>query len=621
MSTIPAPEKWLLLLSEMNGRPILVLIVAPILNAAAPPAPQFLLPDVAQPRHYGIDLTIVPTRSTFRGVASIDLELKQPVSSLWLNGKDLTVESAVLRAGTSQFAAETVAAGGEFLGFTLPQTAGPGLAHLEIHYRGRLDDKSTVGIFRKRSAGDWYVFTTFTPIEARRAFPCFDEPRYKARWELTLHVKQKSVALANTQEVSEREEPGGMKRVAFAPTAPLPSYLIAFAVGPFEIVEAGRAGKNRIPIRIVTPRGRAAEAAAARAATPQLLERLEEYTGIPYPFDKLDQVALIAGAFGAIENPGLITYRQQVLLANSPRMRSTIAHELAHQWFGNLVTMPEWEDVWLSEGLATWMAGKMMDEEQPPVRRGVLAAAARDRIMKIDVALHTRVVREPMSSREQMRAVYGPLVYEKGAAALRMLETWLGEEPLRAGIRHYLTEHQFATATASDFAAAVGQAARRDVRAVLSGLLDQPGVPVVTAELHCDSGSPRMVLRQDRQVSMPVCVKAEGVPGRCVVMEDREASLPLPSCPSWLFANAGASGYYRSMLGPELFAALERRAAEHLTAAERLTLAQDISAFAMGGRLPAQGLDLLRDLANDPEPLVAAAARAARSRSGGVLIH
>src|SRR5579864_5900688 len=168
----------------MSARPALLLILAHTLTAANPPAPQFLLPNVARPTHYAIDLTIVPTNNTFRGSATIQLDLKQSLSFLWLNGKDLMVESATFRAGKSTFPATPVAAGGEFLGFALPQTAGPGPAQLEIRYQGAMSEKTAVGVFRKRSAGDWYVFTTFTAIEARRAFPCFDEPRYKTPWEL-----------------------------------------------------------------------------------------------------------------------------------------------------------------------------------------------------------------------------------------------------------------------------------------------------------------------------------------------------------------------------------------------------------------------------------------------------
>src|SRR5262249_43712508 len=194
-----------------------------------------------------------------------------------------------------------------------------GTARLEVRYRGHIDSKTATGVYRRRSGGDWYVFTTFTAIEARRAFPCFDEPRFKTPWQLTLHVPRAVTALSNTRAVAEAAEAGGMKRVEFAPTEPLPSDLVAFAVGPFEVVDAGRAGENSVPVRIITPRGRASEAAAAREATPRLLSQLEEYTGIPYPFDKLDHLALIEGAFGAIENPGLITYQQRILLARPER--------------------------------------------------------------------------------------------------------------------------------------------------------------------------------------------------------------------------------------------------------------------------------------------------------------
>src|SRR5439155_13571575 len=205
------------------------------------------------------------------------------------------------------------------------------------------------------------VFTSFTAIDARRAFPCFDEPRFKTPWRLTLHVERKQVALANTRAVSENEEPNGMKRVVFGETLPLPSSLVAFAVGPFEVVDDGRAGKSGAPVRIVTPRGRAREATAARGHTARLVEWLEEYTGIEYPFEKVDHIALLEGAFGATEYPGLITYQQGILLAKPDSdtrerhrlMRAIMAHELAQQGVGNLVSMTGWQDVWLSERFAT----------------------------------------------------------------------------------------------------------------------------------------------------------------------------------------------------------------------------------------------------------------------------
>jgi aminopeptidase N len=173
--------------------------------------------------------------------------------------------------------AQATASGGEFLGFALPQTVGPGPARLEIRYRGKLDNKLLAGAFRRQSAGDWYVYTSFTAIEARRAFPCFDEPRYKTPWRLTLHVERKQVALANTRAVSESEEPNGMKRVVFGATLPLPSSLVAFAVGPFEVVDAGRAGKNGAPVRIITPRGRASESRLGNGIPWRSCPRTEKF--------------------------------------------------------------------------------------------------------------------------------------------------------------------------------------------------------------------------------------------------------------------------------------------------------------------------------------------------------
>jgi alanyl aminopeptidase len=599
-----------------------------LLGAKSPAAPQFLLPDTAQPRRYAIDLTIVPDEAAFRGIATIDLELMQRLPVLWLNGKDLAVESAVLRAGGTSFSARSFAAGGEFLGFVLPQAAGPGPARLEIRYRGKFGGKPPVGAFRKRAAGDWYIFTSFTAIDARRAFPCFDEPRYKTPWQLTLHVKRDSVALSNTHAVSEGEEPNGMKRVVFAATQPLPSSLVAFAVGPFDVVNAGRAGKNGVPVRIITPRGRAIEATAARGSTTQLLARLEEYTGIPYPFEKLDHLALLDGVFGATEYPGLITYQQRMLLANptldTPErrrsMRGIMAHELAHQWFGNLVTMSAWDDVWLSEGFATWMASKIMDDEEPPLRRRVLAVAARNRIMAADARPGSRQVRLPMHSRQEMKDVYGRVVYQKGAATLGMLEQYLGDDVFQRGLRQYLAQYKFANATTADFVSAVSLAAGQDVGGILGSFLDTAGVPVITAEIRCDlRTAPRIMLRQDSgAVRVPVCLKAEGAHARCLVMENRETEAVLTdakACPSWVFPNAGAAGYYRSRLSPEVLDALWRKGAAALTAAERLTLALDISAFIANGSLSKDdALALIPMMERDSELLVARAAKELVSR-------
>lgn len=609
------------------------------LQAADPAPPQFQLPDTVQPRRYAIELTIDPSQESFQGIATIELQLNERLPFIWLNGTGITVQQAVLRAEGQAIPARPVYARDEFIGFALEQAAGPGSAQLEIRYQARLSDKSTVGAYRRKSEGEWYAFTTFTAIEARRAFPCFDEPRYKTPWQLTLHVKQEHVALTNTAPATEDNEPGGMKKITFAPTPLLPSELIAFAVGPFEIVDAGRAGKNQTPIRIITPHGRAAEAAYTRAAAPELLARLEEYTGIPYPFGKLDHIALLEGAFGAVENPGLITYQQRTLLAKPDQdtadrqraMRGTMAHELAHQWFGNLVTMSSWQDVWLSEGFATWLGSKLADQDQPESRRKVYMAASRDRIMAADAPANARPVRLQFSSREEMRGVYDRLVYEKGAGVLRTLEGWLGEEPFQRAMRAYLTANAFENATTADLAAAIGESTGRNVSAIMSSFLDQPGAPVIDAELRCDQKPPRVVLRQQRYLPLgvsvesprwrvPVCITSDGGSRKCTVLENQQGEIALDdsaACPAWIFPNAGATGYYRSQLSAPMLEALVQHGFDHLSAAERVTAVLDMNALVRNGHIPAaQALKLLPKLARDPEPqVVVAAASLANSLS------
>src|SRR3984957_8823639 len=263
----------------VTGRLItLILLVGCVAGAAfAQQTPEFRLPDAARPTRYRIDLTILPDQPTFRGRAIISVDLKERTDTIWLNAKDLTISGMRVRfygtpmGGDNHPRWRTT---DEFLAVILATPIGPGPAEIEIFYTGNLDAKGNAGVYRKMSGGDWYVFTSFTPIDARRAFPCFDEPGYKAPWELVLHVKRDEVAVANAPEASTQDEADGMRRVSFPPTQPLPAEVVAFAVGPFDVVDAGVAGQKRIPVRIIAPRGRGAEAAAARTATPLMLERL-----------------------------------------------------------------------------------------------------------------------------------------------------------------------------------------------------------------------------------------------------------------------------------------------------------------------------------------------------------
>lgn len=616
----------------------LLLILAPLAMAAALPPPDFRLPQTAVPTRYHLDLTIVPSRPEFHGTARIDMNLKDRTSVLWLNGTDLNVESAHFETGNSSVPVKATPAGHEFLGFVLPQAAGPGPARLVIDYSGTLSDKLNVGAYRRKQDDRWYVFTTFTAIDARRAFPCFDEPEYKTPWELTLHVQRDDVALGNAHAVSETPEPDGMKKVVFAPTLPLPAEVVAFAVGPFDVVDAGRAGARNIPVRIITPHGRAVEATFARTATQELLKRLESYTGMPYPWDKLDHIAVIQGAFGAVENPGLITYQERSLLARPERdtlerqraIRSTMAHEMAHQWFGDLVTQAWWNDTWLSEGFATWLSGKVMDMDLPPIERHLSTVENRNRIMGIDASPDAVPVRATFQSRHDMARVYNGTVYVKGGAVLAMLEQWLGDQAFQRALQHYLKEHAFGNASMSDLAAALRQETGVDVLPVMSSFLNQTGIPEVRAELKCDAGSqPRVLLSvkaltggADRHWSVPVCLRWTDGGRECSVVTGPEMQVPVAaqSCPAWVWANAGGQGYYRTDLTASGLAALTKAGYDQLTPPERLTLADDIASLAGAEEATAsEALPVLARMMHDSEPRVAmAAVRCAAGLSSAV---
>jgi alanyl aminopeptidase len=575
---------------------VCLLLVSP-LRTRAEDAPTFRLPDTARPTGYKLDLTIVASEPAFHGVATIAIELKQKTQTIWLNQKRLTVRRAGVRTGGGAFQPAQWETPDEFLMVKLPVAMGPGKMDLEIAYDGVLNDKSSVGPYRKKAGDDWYVYTSFTPIDARRAFPCFDEPEYKAPWAVTMHVKKSDVAVANGPEVSSNDEANGMKRVVFKETQPLASEVVAFAVGPFDIVNAGVAGERKIPVRIITPRGRAAEAGPAKAATAEILPHEEAYTGIPYPWDKLDHIAVLDLPFGATENPGLITYRDSQLLApvakDTPRrvraMRGTMAHEMAHQWFGDLVTQAWWDDTWLAEGFATWMAAKVGDFDLPEKERGLAAVQARDRIMTMD-AKGKRPVRLAMHSRAETEDVYDGVVYQKGAATLKMVEDWVGEDLFRRGIRRYLQEHAMSNATTAEFEKDMAEETGVEVTPVIDGMLNRIGYPVMQFKLE----EGRLVVDQEpvgggAAWTMPVCIHTESAKARCELIATTHAEIPVEGASvgvagrrgqqqSWVWTNAFGSGYYRSVLGAGMLDAVVGRGYQELSEPERLGVLVDVRA-------------------------------------------
>ena len=594
----------------MRGIALGLALAGALFSATLKP-PGFQLSDSVVPLSYQVSLSIDPARDTFDGTVEIELDARTPVSTIWLNAKD--IEPGKAQVGGE--AAHARVTGKELIAIDIPHPIS-GSNRLSLEYRGRIDDKGVLGAYRRKLDGEWYVYTTFTPIEARRAIPCFDEPRFKTPWQISIQIPQGDRAFSNGAEMSEQSTPDGRKWVRFHETRPLPAELVAFAVGPFDVYQGQPAGHGTA-VRVITPKALAQEGAAAAAATAAVLPRLEAYTGIPYQFGKLDELALADGAFGAVENPGLITFLDRELLMvpgseTIPRTRTLRlleAHELGHQWFGDLVTQKDWDDVWLSEGFATWISEKVMDEEEPPARAHIGLMEARERIMQADDSRRSRPVRVAPVNREGARDIYNRFVYDKGASVLLMLEGWLGEDKIRQGLQAYLRDHRFQNASTADLAAELKRASGVDPSAVMHSFLDLAGLPRVSIQVECGP-RPQLRIRQTGAAAIPICYRGRGAARACTVLDSASRDVELPrgaSCPAWIVPNAGATGYYRTTWTTAQLASLPL---EQLTPAERLMLAFDLRSMLNAPAADRQAARaMLARLASDSEPEVRQAAQ------------
>ena len=602
-------------------------------GTAAPPTVR--LPSVASPVRYRVELWVDPALETFRGRAEIRVSLKEASDTIWLNGKGLTVEAASLVAAEGAKDAlreEASTEGKDFIRLRLPRTLPAGEYEAGLTYTGPIGTKELAGVFRQKEGDDWYAFTQFEPIDARRAFPCFDEPSYKTPWQLTIHAPKGALAVSNAPVVSAADEVGGGRTFVFAPTKPLPSYMVAFGVGPFDVVDAGTAGRGKTPIRMIIPKARGMEARWAVESTGPLLERLEAYFDVPYPYEKLDHL-VIPQFGGAMENPGLVTYGARYLLAKNADetiafrrgYAGICAHETAHMWFGDWVTAAWWDDIWLNEAFATWMASKIVAGWKPEWNEDVERAASRSQAMSADSLVTARRIRQPIATNDDIVNAFDDITYTKGASVIGMFERWLGEEGFRKGVQRYLKAHAWGSATAEDFVTAIAEATKNP--AVVSGFhsfLDQPGVPLVTAELACGAGAPKLLLSQKRFLpagstgstaetwQLPVCIRAgeTGAPATCTLLTGAAGELPLPgACPDRILANA-LSGYYRVLYKGDLLAKLLAEDGRHLTAAERVSTLSDTYNLVRSGKLPiASALALVPVFVNDPSRPVVEIAR------------
>jgi puromycin-sensitive aminopeptidase len=579
---------------------------------------------------YRLPRSIIPTRydlrlqpdldaATFTGHVTIAVTVHEPVAEIVLNAAELDLTEAAVEdaAGQRSGAAIALDEAAERARLTVSSAVAPGTAKVHITFRGTLNDKLR-GFYRSRcrdDAGNWrpLAATQFEATDARRAFPCWDEPAFKAVFATTLVIDPALGAVCNTRVVEERRE-GGKKVLRFADTIPMSTYLVAFIVGELEATEPTAIGQT--PLRVWCVPGKKRLAAFGQAIGTFSLDFFERYYGRPYPGDKLDLIAIPDFASGAMENFGAITFRETALLveeaaathAERERVADVVAHENAHMWFGDLVTMEWWNGLWLNEAFATFMEMLAVDAWKPQWRRWDTFGVSRSAALTVDGLRSTRPIEFPVAAPKDADAMFDVLTYEKGASVLRMLEQYIGPEVFRAGVRAYLNKHAFANTQTADLWHALGSAADLPIPEVMDGWVFGPGYPVLSARLDGDS----LVLRQDRFCYLPpeagtpedgqlwqVPVQLRiatpaGAQVRRLLLKDREARLPLPAGTGAILVNEGGHGFFRVRYEPELLGRLVNNLAT-LDPIERFNLVNDAWAAVLAGLMPlTEYLDLTR---------------------------
>ena len=580
------------------------------------------LPDTVRPETYSIELRPDLGDFTFRGSESIRIRVARPVKTIILNAKELQVHEATVRSSRGRpvpAARIDTEPTTERVRLTFADPIPKGAATLALGFTGTLNDQ-LAGFYRSKyttTAGKegYMAATQFEATDARRAFPCWDEPAAKASFEVTLIVPDGMAAVSNTPVLQDERLVDGTHRVRFAKTPTMSTYLLAFVIGPLEALKGSMAGKTELGVWALPDRvghGRWALESASR-----ILSYLNEYYGIPYPLEKLDHVALQDFAAGAMENWGAITYRERILLFDpstssaqtSQNIVDVIAHETAHMWFGDLVTMAWWDDLWLNESFASWMGNKAVDALHPEWRmwtQFLLFDTIRG--LSLDGLRNSHPIEVRVEDPAEIREIFDEISYSKGASILWMLEQFLGEDAFRRGLRRYLNAHRYGNARTEDLWTALEDVSRKPVRALMGTWTKQTGFPLVDVQISRKAKEATVRLTQSRFLyehlagapagkalwKVPVRIARAGAPEvERSLMEKRTETRKVakgkrPPDRDWIKVNAGQSGFYRVNYPPEEWDRLRRAVvAGELEAEDRLGLQNDAYALTVAGYLPA----------------------------------
>jgi puromycin-sensitive aminopeptidase len=612
----------------------------------------FRLPREVRPTHYHVHILPDLVRNSFRGEVVVELELKHQRPSIELHAADITIDHAeiaprgekALKAlakpvlpsakpvgpPINQVAVAIVPHGArETVEVKFLRPVGPGKVALSLAYHGNLQERLR-GLYMAKVGDEKYAFTQLEAADARRFFPCFDEPEMKARFTFSVTARAGLTVLSNNPLERSVNNTNGTTTFHFRTTPKLSTYLCALAVGELEGSAARSAGKT--PVRVWHVPGKRHLTGFALEAAVESLARLEKYFGLPYPYEKLDLVAVPDFEAGAMENAGAVFFRETLLLvdpatislAEKKRVAEVIAHELAHMWFGNLVTMRWWDDLWLNEAFATWMAFKVVDEWKPEWRMWNNFEPHRAAALALDALSNTHPVYAEVENAAQATENFDAITYEKGASVVRMVEHYLGPQKFRAGVQAYIREHRESNAIAADLWNALEKASGQPVAQIVRAWVRQAGFPLVSFEREGDGGEAALGVKQERFKAspttrfadgagntwpLPMVVKYAGTGGRAprverFLMRRAKERLPVPGGKPvpWYYGNVGEGGFYRVLHDPACLGALAPELATALTPVERMGLLGHQWAIVRAGRARiASFLDLVTALGGETD--------------------
>jgi aminopeptidase N len=592
----------------------------------ASPAFAQRLPSGAVPEHYELWFAPDVKTDTFGGRATIEVRLDKPARAITLHAAEIAFKEVVIESGShSQTATVALNEKDETATLTVARELPAGPATIAITYTGILNDKLR-GFYLSTANNRKYAVSQMEATDARRAFPSFDEPAYKATFDISLMIDTGDVAISNGPLRSDTPGPEpGKHTVTFGRTKRMSTYLVALLVGDFACRESISQGT---PIRVCSTPDKKELTGFALEAAVQQLAFYNDYYGIKYPFEKLDIIGIPDFAAGAMENTGAITFREQFLLADpqhaSLAAKKTVAmvlsHEIAHQWFGDLVTMRWWDDLWLNEGFATWMANKPLAVWKPEWKVELDEAQETQGALTLDTLKTTRAIRTKVETPDEINEVFDPIAYGKAGAVLRMAESYTGAEAFRKGVASYIRKFSYSNATAEDFWTEVARVTGKPVDGIMRSYVDQPGVPILEVSSTCAEVTTAINVEQERFLlngettgstkprtwTIPVCLKGtSGDTSSCHVVTSPTDTLRLPGCIAQPFINSGSLGYFFTEYRPEAVRALARSALGTLTPAERIGLLGDEWRIVETGRHDiGVMLDLAATLADDPTPAV-----------------